>query len=91
MPGQFTEIRIVAEEHLDVLAVPEGSVVTHPDEGTWIVVVEGEQAVRLPVSVGLRDGGLVEVSGEGVEEGMRIVTDEAYGLPEEIRVRVVEG
>jgi membrane fusion protein (multidrug efflux system) len=91
MPGQFTEIRIVAEEHPDVLAVPEGSLVTRPEEGTWIVVVEGDQAVRMPVSVGLRDGGLVEVSGEGVEEGMRIVTDEAYGLPEETRVRVVEG
>ena len=91
MPGQFTEVHIVAEEHRDVLVVPEGSVVTRPDEGTWIVVVEGDRAVRRPVTVGLRDRGLVEVSGEGVEEGVRIVTDEAYGLPEETAVRVVEG
>jgi membrane fusion protein (multidrug efflux system) len=91
MPGQFTEIRIVAEEHAGVLAVPEESVVTRPEEGTWIVVVEGEQAVRLHVAPGLRDGGLVEVAGEGVEEGLSIVTEEAYGLPEETNIRVVEG
>jgi RND family efflux transporter MFP subunit len=91
MPGQFTEIRIVAGEHPDVLVVPEESVIARPDEGTWIVVVEGEQALRRPVTAGLRDRGLVEVSGEGLEEGMRIVTAEAYGLPEETRVRVVGG
>lgn len=91
MPGQFTEIRIVAEERPDVLAVPVGSVVTRPEEGTWIVVVEGDQAVRRFVEVGLRDRGLVEISGDGVVEGMRIVTDEAYGLPEETRIRLVEG
>jgi hypothetical protein len=33
----------------------------------------------------------VEVSGDGVREGLQIVTREAYGLPEEINVRVVEG
>lgn len=91
MPGQFTEIRIVAEEHEGVLAVPEGSVVTRPEEGTWIVVVEGDRAVRRAVAVGLRDGDLVEVSGEGVEEGASVVTDEAYGLPEETAIRVVGG
>jgi len=89
LPGQFTEIRIVAEEHPGVLVVPEGSVVTRPGEGTWIVVVEGDQAVHHPVQTGLRDRGLVEVRGEGLEEGMPIVTDEAYGLPHETMIRVV--
>ncbi len=91
MPGEFTEIHIVAEEHPGVLAVPEESVVIHPDEGTWIMVVEGDRATRLPVTVGLRDNGMAEVSGEGVREGLQVVTREAYGLPEEITVRLVEG
>lgn len=91
MPGQFTEIRIVAEVHPDVLAVPERSVVTRASEGTWIVVVEGDHVTRFPVTVGIRDRGLVEVSGEGLEEGMDVVTDEAYGLPEETSIRVVGG
>lgn len=88
-PGRFTEIRIVAEEHADVLTVPEECLVTRPDEGTWIVVVEGDRAVRHPVRAGFRDRGLVEVSGEGIEEGMRVVTREAYGLPSDTtRVRI---
>jgi RND family efflux transporter MFP subunit len=91
MPGQFTEIHIVAGEHPNVLVVPEESVITRPDEGTWIVVVEGDRAVHRPVTVGFRDRGLAEVSGEGVTEGTRIVTDEAYGLPADTQIRVVGG
>jgi membrane fusion protein (multidrug efflux system) len=88
-PGQFIDVRIVAEEHPNVLAVPEVSLVTRPDEGSWIMVVEGDSAVRRPVTVGFRDGGLVEVVGEGLGEGVTIVTDDAYSLPEVTKVRIV--
>jgi len=88
-PGQLTDIRIVAEEHANVLVVPEVSLVTRPGEGNWIMVVEGGRATRRPVTVGLRERGLVEVSAEGLGEGMTIVTDDAYSLPEETKIRVV--
>jgi membrane fusion protein (multidrug efflux system) len=88
-PGQFTAIRIVAEEHGDVLAVPEVAFVTRAGEGSWVMVVEGDRAVRRPVEAGLRDGGLVEISGAGVEEGVTIVTEEAYSLPAETKIRIV--
>jgi membrane fusion protein (multidrug efflux system) len=88
-PGQFTDIRIVAEERPDVLAVPEVSLVTRAGEGSWIMVVEGDSAVRRPVTVGLRDAGLVEVAGEGLAEGTTIVTDDAYSLPEVTKIRIV--
>jgi RND family efflux transporter MFP subunit len=91
VPGQFMETRIVAAEHRNVLVVPEESVITRPGEGTWIVVVKEDRAVHVPVTVGFRDRGLVEVAGEGVEEGARIVTDEAYGLPTDTKIRVVGG
>ncbi|MBS1241240.1 MAG: efflux transporter periplasmic adaptor subunit [Gemmatimonadetes bacterium] len=89
-PGQFTEIRIIAQERKDVLVIPEAALVTRAGEGTWIAVVDGDQAVRRAVTVGLRDGGRVEVSGEGLEAGTRIVTDEAYGLPASTRIHVLE-
>jgi multidrug efflux pump subunit AcrA (membrane-fusion protein) len=91
MPGQFVETHIVAAEHRDVLVVPEESVITRPDEGTWIVVVKGDRAVHQPVTVGFRDRGLAEVAGEGLEQGLPIVTHEAYGLPTDTKVRVVGG
>jgi membrane fusion protein (multidrug efflux system) len=88
-PGQFTDIRIAAEEHQQVLVVPEVSVVTRADEGSWIVEVQGDSAFRRPVSVGLRDGGLVEVAAEGLDEDTMIVTEDAYSLPEVAKIRIV--
>lgn len=88
MPGEFTDLRIVTEEHADVLVVPEVSLVTSP-AASWIMVVEGDQAVRQLVTVGLRDEGLVEVSGDGLTEGMTVVTDDAYSLPEQTKIRIV--
>lgn len=91
LPGQFTEAHIAVEEHADVLVVPDVSVVTGTDGQSWIAVVEGDRAMRMPVTVGVREAGVVEVSGVGLEEGARVVTDEAYSLPEETRVRVESG
>ncbi|MBI3798755.1 MAG: efflux RND transporter periplasmic adaptor subunit [Deltaproteobacteria bacterium] len=87
-PGQFVNVRIVVEERLQRLAVPAGSVVG-VDGTSVIAVVEGDHAVQRPVMVGLRDGELVEIAGDGLREGMTVVTEGAYGLPKETRVRVL--
>lgn len=89
-PGQFTDIHVVANERADVLVVPEVAVVTTTDGESWVSVVEGAQATRRSVTVGLHDAGLVEVSGDGIAEGVTVVTDEAYSLPEETAIHVVE-
>jgi len=88
-PGQFLEFRIVTDEHPDCLVVPEASVITQEGEGSWVVVVNGDTAVRKAVTTGLREHGLVEVSGPDLTEGTVIVTEDAYGLPEKARVRIV--
>ena len=85
-PGSFTDIRIVAEEHRNVLVVPIAGLVTSSGEGSWLMVVRGDSAIKVPVTAGLRDRGLVEVSGEGVAEGQKAVTVEAYSLPGNIKV-----
>ena len=84
-PGRFLMLRIVSGEHKDCLAVPEKAVVADTvaaDSGV-IVLVEGDQAVRKPVRIGFREGGLVEVEAEGLKEGQVIVTDDAYAVPAE--------
>ena len=88
-PGQFLEFRIVTDVHADCLVVPVASVVTREGEGSWVMVVTDTTATRTPVTVGLRDDGLVEVSGPGLAEGTAIVADDAYALPAEARIRVV--
>lgn len=88
-PGQFLSVRIVCEERRDCLAVPEAAVILDPSGGGAIMLVEGEKAVRKPVKIGLREAGLVEVSGDGVKEGSSIVLEEAYSLPAETKIRIL--
>jgi len=90
-PGQFLSIRIVAEEHRDVLAVSEESVVPGPEGGLVLMIVEGEKAVPKPVTAGFRDGGLAEVEGEGLKEGLVIVTTDAYNITGETKIHIIGG
>lgn len=88
-PGQFVNVRILVEERPERLAVPIESVVTR--EGSSVIaVVEGDSAKQTIIKPGLRDGNLIEVSGEGLQEGMTIVTQGVYGLPAETRIRVIK-
>jgi multidrug efflux pump subunit AcrA (membrane-fusion protein) len=87
-PGQFLDVRIVTAEHKDRLAAPLEGLVTQDGE-TTLAVVEGDKAVKRPVTAGLREGTLVEVEGEGLREGQSVVASGAYGLPKESRIKVV--
>ncbi len=88
-PGQFLDVRILVDEHRDCLAAPiEGLVM----EGgaPALAVIDGDKAVKRPVRPGLREGPLVEVEGDGIREGLRVVAAGAYGLPRETKIRVIE-
>ena len=89
-PGQFVNLRVVSAEHKDCLAVPATSVVQNAAGASGIALVQGVQATQKPVKVGLRDGALVEIEGEGLQAGMVVVTEGAYGLPKQTKVRVLE-
>jgi membrane fusion protein (multidrug efflux system) len=71
------------------LAVPIDSVVSK-EGASVIAVVEGDNAKQIVIKPGLRDGNLVEVDGEGLQEGMTIVTQGVYGLPPETHIRVIK-
>jgi membrane fusion protein (multidrug efflux system) len=90
-PGQFLTIRIVSEERRDVLAVPEASLIADSVGGNTgsIVLVEGGLAVRKHVKSGLHESGLVEVEGEGLKEGLVIVTEDAYAVPVETKIHII--
>jgi membrane fusion protein (multidrug efflux system) len=88
-PGHFLNIRVICEEHRDCLAVPEESLISSEDEGSWIMIVQGDEAVKIPVHVGFSEHSLVEVTGEGLTEGMTIVTEEAYSLPSVTKIHII--
>ncbi len=89
-PGQFVHLRIVTQERAGRLAVPREAVYTDPDGQNTLSIVEGDTARQKIVKVGLRDGELVEVEGDGLTEGATVVTIGSYALPEETKVRVIE-
>jgi len=77
-------------EKSDCLVVPEESLVTTAEgRQTVLAVIENGTAFQKVVRSGLRENGMVEVTGEGIHEGMQIVTTGAYGLLPETRVRIV--
>lgn len=88
-PGQLVRVRVVTEERAGRLAVPIESVVTDLEGHSVVAVVEGGKATQKSVKAGLRDGGLVEVEGEGLKEGNTVVTVGAYGLPPETKVKII--
>ncbi len=88
-PGQFVSVRILVEERPERLAVPIESVVTR-EETSAIAIVEGDSAKFNVIKTGLREGNLVEVTGETIREDMTIVTQGVYGLPAESRIRVMK-
>ena len=91
-PGQFVHIRVQVEERPERLAVPIASVVKQ-EGASVIALVEGDNAsikAIKAIKTGLRDGSLVEIEGENLREGMTIVTQGAYGLPYDTRIKVIK-
>ncbi len=91
-PGQFLSVRIVSEERVGRLAVPEAAVIADAvgSETGAIVLVEGGKGVRKAVKLGLRESGLVEVEADGLREGLPIVTEDAYAVPDGVKIHPVE-
>jgi membrane fusion protein (multidrug efflux system) len=87
-PGQYVAIRIVTEERPNQLAVPVESIVQGVN-GAEVALVQGDMAVRTPVTTGLTEGGLVQIEGNGVREGMAVVVQGAYGLLPKTRITII--
>jgi RND family efflux transporter MFP subunit len=88
-PGAFVTAQIVVEEHVGKLAVPRASVYTDPAGKSTLAIVVGDTATQKVVKVGLHEGSLIEVEGEGVREGATVVTIGAFALPEQTKVLIL--
>lgn len=88
--GQMVAIQVTTASQADVLAVPIESLVKDPDAGYVIWLVENGIARQQAVRPGIRDAGLVQVSGSAVSAGATIVTTGAYGLPKETKVTIAK-
>jgi membrane fusion protein (multidrug efflux system) len=71
-PGMFANVDVVVAVKQDALVVPEAAMV-YDRNGTYVWRVgEGELAEKVPVAVGLRQDGVVEIT-SGLARGDRVV------------------
>lgn len=86
------QAQIVIERRADVLTIPKSALLTDPDTGeTSVVVVSTDEVAHVkPVTVGLTQGGDVEIT-KGLSEGQKIAVSGQYGLPDGAKVSVRNG
>jgi len=87
-PGTSVRLSIVSEAVPDAIVVPASAILTGPDGATTVMAISADQhAHQQAVKVGIRQDDKVQIV-EGLKEGQRVVTDGAYGLPDNAKVAV---
>jgi HlyD family secretion protein len=87
-PGTSVRASVVSRSVPDSLVVPASAILTGQDGATTVMVIGQDQhAHQQAVKVGTRQEDRAQIL-EGVKEGQMIVTEGAYGLPDNTKVSV---
>jgi RND family efflux transporter MFP subunit len=87
-PGDFAEVAIETDRHIDTLLVPRIAVVSEKGEQA-VFVAEGDRAVRRPVTVGFQDERHAEIL-EGLAEGEPVVVQGQRSLKDGQPLQILE-
>lgn len=66
------DVELVSASRDDVLSVPVAALLARPEGGFAVEVVNGADSMVSPIETGLFASGRVEISGDGLIEGMRV-------------------
>jgi RND family efflux transporter MFP subunit len=86
--GAFVQVDISAEQHANVVVIPQVAIVRDGEE-TIVFVTDGKVAHRHAVKTGLSDGMQIEIV-SGVNAGDMVIVDGQAGLPDEAKVTLVK-
>lgn len=86
-PGMLLSVKVLRAERV-ADAVPELAVSGNGETRFVYVVGPGHKAKQVPVKTGLRDGGLIEVT--GIPSGSKVIGEGVIKVTEGIKVRLVE-
>ena len=76
-PGMFGQVIIEVKSKENVLAVPLKALL----ENSFVMVVEGDKAVRKNVTIGLKNKDLIEIT-SGLNENDLVIVEGNFGLPD---------
>lgn len=88
-PGEFVQFKVVTETQTNCLAAPGESVVTDESGESDVWLVNGDQATKTNVDIGLREDDWVEITAPGLKSGDTVVTVGAYGLPDKTQIKIL--
>ena len=87
-PGSSVRVSMVSKTVPDALVVPVSALLTAADGATTVMVVGADQkAHQQPVKVGIKQDDDAQIV-DGLQEGQTVVTEGAYGLPDNSKVTV---
>jgi multidrug efflux system membrane fusion protein len=79
---------MIAEAVPDAIVVPATALLTGADGATTVMTIAADQhAHQQAVKVGIKQDDKIQIV-EGLKEGQQIVTEGAYGLPDNAKVAV---
>jgi membrane fusion protein (multidrug efflux system) len=88
-PGMFTNVDVQIAEREAALSVPEAAMV-YDRNGSYVWrVAEGDVAEKVPVRIGLRSGGTVEIV-EGLRTGDAVISAGTHKVIAGRRLRLVK-
>jgi membrane fusion protein (multidrug efflux system) len=88
-PGMFANVEVEIAKREDALLIPESSIV-YDRNGTYIWrITEDDLAEKIPVKIGLRRSGTVEVV-SGIQDGDRVVSAGTHKVMAGDRVNAIE-
>ncbi len=88
-PGTSVRIEAIAQTLPDAIVIPVSAVVKTPDGGDMVMLVRDGTAHQVAVETGVREADKVQIT-KGLAGGETIVTNGAYALPDNTKVKIAE-
>ena len=71
-PGMFARLNLILESHSDALVVPQEAVIVTPAGGQVIYLIKDGKAEQKKITMGMEEGGLVEIL-SGIKVGDSVI------------------
>ncbi len=87
-PGSSVKVTMISQVVPDALVVPAAAVLTDAEGATTVMVAGPDsRAHQKNVKLGVKQGDDVQIT-DGVQEGEKVITVGAYGLPDKTKVAI---
>ena len=86
----YGEASIIVDKHNNVLTVPEKAVIRNDQTNEYSVTIVNPDniAYKVKVNVGLKKDSIQEIQSNKIKEGMTVVVQGNYGLPDSTKVKI---